>query len=235
MKNILSAYYNNWYIPVLISIILGIINICIITLPYQTAFYLGLTIPFIALVTSGVIGIIKLFKKQYLHGILQLISTVLVLFIGVSFLSIYIMFYPYDYYANNLEIPKDITIEVPKDSLSDVFINPIDFKLYNRFQPGIYTYDICINSPAKGTVFLKAFEVTHEDPLSVEELKLRSAITVNLSDSIAHYRLKDDFTIYEGDWGKPYAARFEMWYKNEKTGKEKKLTQKIYKIEGWMR
>jgi hypothetical protein len=41
-------------------------------------------------------------------------------------------------------------------------------------------------------------------------------------------------TIYEGDWGKPYAARFEVWFKPDNGGNEQKLFQKNYKIEGWM-
>ena len=43
-----------------------------------------------------------------------------------------------------------------------------------------------------------------------------------------------DFTIYEGDWGKPYAARFELWFKPVNGGHERKLIEKNYKIEGWM-
>jgi hypothetical protein len=43
------------------------------------------------------------------------------------------------------------------------------------------------------------------------------------------------FTIYEGDWGKPYSARFEIWFIPDNGGKERKLVEKNYKVEGWQR
>jgi hypothetical protein len=41
--------------------------------------------------------------------------------------------------------------------------------------------------------------------------------------------------IYEGDWGKPYAARFEVWFTPDAGGPERKLAERIFKIEGWQR
>ena len=43
------------------------------------------------------------------------------------------------------------------------------------------------------------------------------------------------FTIYEGDWGKPYAARFEVWFTSESGDSDRKLMEKVFKIEGWQR
>ncbi|WP_348636566.1 hypothetical protein QLS71_015380 [Mariniflexile litorale] len=57
----------------------------------------------------------------------------------------------------------------------------------------------------------------------------------NTNDTIKKFSTKDDFTIYEGDWGKPYGARFEVWFKPDNGGKEVKLLEKNYIIEGWMR
>ena len=45
----------------------------------------------------------------------------------------------------------------------------------------------------------------------------------------------DHFTIYEGDWEKPYGARFEVWFKADNENEEIKLFEKNYVIEGWMR
>jgi hypothetical protein len=237
MKRLLSDYCTKWYIPVLVSVLVGFLCLFIITLPYEITFYIALGLPFTALVISCILGIMKLFKKLYLQGILQIIATVALGITGTLFLVVYMMFYPYDFYADNLEIPHSLKLEIPKKYRykNDHFKKSTDFELYNSFQPGIYTYDISINKTGKGIVFLKAYEVTQKDQLSIEELKLRSAITVKPSDTIIRYRLKDDFTIYEGDWSHPYAARFEMWFRSDATGKETKLAQKYYKIEGWMR
>jgi hypothetical protein len=49
------------------------------------------------------------------------------------------------------------------------------------------------------------------------------------------YSAESIFTIYEGDWGKPYAARFEVWFFPDNGGKERKLIEKNFKIEGWQR
>ena len=118
-----------------------------------------------------------------------------------------------------------------------------DFQLYNSVQPGIYIYTICTKNIEKGYCYLKAFEVTHNDPLSVDRLKERSKIEIhNPTDSIAmfsmgqtQYNVDRDFTIYEGDWDKPYAARFEVWFVPANSGQERKLVEKNFKIEGWMR
>ena len=44
-----------------------------------------------------------------------------------------------------------------------------------------------------------------------------------------------EFTIYEGNWEQYYAARIEAWFKPDSGGPERKLTERIFKIEGWMR
>ena len=46
---------------------------------------------------------------------------------------------------------------------------------------------------------------------------------------------KQQFSIYEGDWGDYYAARIEVWHKDASTGVETKLLEKTYRVEGWMR
>ena len=43
------------------------------------------------------------------------------------------------------------------------------------------------------------------------------------------------FVIYEGDWGKPYAARIEVWFVPDSGEDERKLIDRIFKIEGWQR
>ncbi|NQY09723.1 MAG: hypothetical protein HRT71_09450, partial [Flavobacteriales bacterium] len=100
-------------------------------------------------------------------------------------------------------------------------------------QPGLYEYDVWLNKIENGTVYLKAFEITQEYQLSIDRLPKQSSIKVNnQSDKILKFESNGHFTIYEGDWGKPYAARFEIWFKPNNKEKERKL---IEKIEGWMR
>ena len=151
----------------------------------------------------------------------------------------YELFYPNDYFADDLEIPTNIKINTPsKMSLNEEKITnqKIQFDLIDSFQPGLYEYNFTTKNIDSGYVYLKAFEITKNTRLSEEELNNDSKVFVyNNSDSLKTFSTKRHFTIYEGDWEKPYAARFELWYKNNKTGKENKILEKNYKIEGWQR
>jgi len=140
-----------------------------------------------------------------------------------------------------LELPKNVKLELPIDfengeqdeiALQNLRPYNLKFVLVNSFQPGIYSYYLWFNAKEKGTVYIKAFEITNNDPLSVKRLKQRSAVKVD-SGNLKLYN--QEFTIYEGDWDYPYGARIEVWFKPESGSKEYKLLQKNYKIEGWMR
>jgi hypothetical protein len=148
-----------------------------------------------------------------------------------------------DRYADNLTIPKNIKINLPSDSAFSFTDTIPNFQLYNSIQPGIYSYVIWTRKIDKGYCYLKAFEVTENDPLSVDRLRERSRVEIfNPTDNIVkfsmgktQYNEDRDFTIYEGDWGKPYAARFEVWFVPANGERERKLIEKNFKIEGWMR
>lgn len=148
-----------------------------------------------------------------------------------------------DTYADNLKIPENIEIyepigdgwEIRPDSILQLDRKEFDFQIYKSFQPGLYEYDVWIGEIDTGTVYLKVYEITKNDRLSRKSAKKRSSIKVgNTTNEIKRFGTQNHFTIHEGEWGKPYAARFEVWYKPY-SGKEKKLTEKNYKIEGWMR
>lgn len=108
--------------------------------------------------------------------------------------------------------------------------------LMSSFQPGIYESVAWINPGESGMVYLKAFEITKGTLLSTDSLKEYSNEFVGWSDNSQElFFYNTHFTIYEGDWGKPYAARFELWFVPDAGGPERKLLEKNYKIEGWQR
>ncbi len=199
----------------------------------------------------SIAGTIQLFNKKWLAGILNLGLSCFTLFIMIALLlSVMTMFGPdTDTFADNLELPKNVKLNKPIDSeMGDNFkmIKPnsktetikdkIDFELYNSFQPGLYEYDLWIDSKESGIIFLKAYEITQEIQLSNPELQESSRVRINNTNGVVQkFSTKDDFTIYEGDWGKPYGARFEIWFKSDKSKKEIKIFEKNYIIEGWMR
>jgi hypothetical protein len=110
------------------------------------------------------------------------------------------------------------------------------FRLLTGMQPGIYGVVYSLNPGEPGSVYLKAFEVTKGTPLSVDRLEAKSKTRMTWSaDPSELFGAKAGFTIYEGDWGKPYAARFEVWFKPDSGKADRKLAERIFKIEGWQR
>lgn len=122
---------------------------------------------------------------------------------------------------------------LPADSLR---IGDPALELRNSFQPGLYDAYVWINPGEPGMVYLKAYEATQGTPLSANRLKESSNEWVGWSDNPEELFLSNThFSIYEGDWGKPYAARFEVWFVPDSGAPERKLLEKVFKIEGWQR
>ena len=110
------------------------------------------------------------------------------------------------------------------------------FQLITGMQPGIYQVAYLLNPGEPGDLYLKAFEVTNETPLSVNSLEEKSKTRMTWSaDPAEKFGAKAGFTIYEGDWGKPYAARFEVWFQPDSGKPARKLAERVFKIEGWQR
>lgn len=149
-----------------------------------------------------------------------------------------------DHFAENLTLPENIDFKKPiqmdfqtgrPDSLLNLNTDSLQFQLYQSFQSGQYEYDIWMNSKEGGTVYLKTFEITKNQQLSEESIGQGSRISIRKTKG-KHKRFGTDryFTIYEGDPGEPYGTRFEVWYESE-DGKEEKILEENYIIEGWMR
>ncbi|MCM8534521.1 MAG: hypothetical protein NE334_01150 [Lentisphaeraceae bacterium] len=110
------------------------------------------------------------------------------------------------------------------------------FQLINGMQPGIYKVAYFLNPGEAGVVYLKAFEITQSTALSAYRLEEKSKTRITWSNNTDEvFSAKAGFTIYEGDWGKPYGARFEVWFKPDSNDPERKLAERNFKIEGWQR
>lgn len=109
-------------------------------------------------------------------------------------------------------------------------------KLYNASQPGMYDTEIWVNPGESGLVYLKAYEVTRGTRLSARDLRKYSNERTGWSeDPNELFYSNGNVTIYEGDWGQPYAARFELWFIPDSGQGERKLLERVFKIEGWQR
>jgi hypothetical protein len=201
----------------------------------------------LAILVILISAIYQFIKRKWLAGIFSLAlfgGTILAL-VAYAIAMFFIDQERPDTFADNLKIPTNIPINIPldlgpeekrPDSIPNRPVTKTDFQLYNSFQPGLYEYDFWTAKIDSGKIYLKAFEVTQNDQLSPNELEERSGVAIyNPTTTIRKYGTTTQFTIYEGDWGKPYAVRFEVWFKPANGGKERKLLSKNYKIEGWMR
>jgi hypothetical protein len=108
--------------------------------------------------------------------------------------------------------------------------------LQDGLQPGIYRLYAWANTGEPGEVYVRAIEVTQGTRLSEPLLSLRTTNKAQWSmnqDELFRYSVETK--IYEGDWGYPYAARFELWFKPANGKPERKLVERAFRIEGWMR
>lgn len=193
-------------------------------------------------------GFWQLIKGKSYIGILQL-GTLFVGVLGIIFIGSFMsMFGPdTDTFADNLKLPENVELDKPIDLLrgddyewlrpdSTIQRKNFDFQLYASFQPGLYEYDFWTDNEMSGIAYLKVFEITQVVQLSESRLKERSSIRIKSNNGeLRKFGTTDHFTIYEGDWGKPYGARFELWFKPDGESFEKKILEKNYIIEGWMR
>ncbi|MCF7789597.1 MAG: hypothetical protein K9N47_25965 [Prosthecobacter sp.] len=117
-----------------------------------------------------------------------------------------------------------------------IFKGTASIELRKSFQGGLYNAQIRCNPGAPGRIYLKAFEITQNDRLSEDRLAAATNEWVGGSeDPTEQFFSETHFTIYEGDWGQYYGARFEVWFDPDDHSGERKLLERNFKIEGWMR
>ena len=238
MKKVINFFFDKWWRPIIFCVLsFGLYAIGLLT-KYPMIQYI-----FFYLFGLGLLGLLvstvyQLAKKRWLFAIITsvIFGFVFVVFFFYSLAMFFKIQSEPDRYADNLKIPTNIEINEPLGQTEPGRINDTDFYLYNDSQPGRYKYAFWTRHIEKGRIYLKAFEITKNDPLSTNRLpEMSSLIIDNPSDSIMKFSSATEFAIYEGDWGKPYAARFELWFKPDNGGHDRKLLEKNYKIEGWMR
>lgn len=108
--------------------------------------------------------------------------------------------------------------------------------LFNGFQGGLYTGEVWCNPGEPGEIFLKAYEITKGTRLSKNRLEAACNERPGWSgDPNEQFCARMNFTIYEGDWEQYYGARFEVWFRPDSGGPERKLFERNYRIQGWQR
>lgn len=224
---------NHWFAKLLIHLFFSIGSFFLMFIKSKILFFISLFIPFIAL--SLIIS------KSYKKGLPVFITLILIELI-LLFFKIYII-RPFDFYSTNIESPQNIIYKLPKsgdlDSLKTRFKNEhinsnhTDFEVYSNNTEGIYYYTVWYKPKTKGYLYLKAIEITKNDTLSPNSLKMSSVNIDSLSNSFQTLQPRRSFCIKEGDNGDYYIARFELWFKDSNKTKDTLLLTKNYKISGF--
>lgn len=245
LVRILTFYLSKWWLPLLcLWLSAGVILLSALT-NSNVLGWSGNILLVVGVISALVSTIYQAVLRRWLGVILSCAGVALWVAFMVPFSLALSFMMPVDDYADDLEIPGNISISDPVDtydnsrgldSIVNMKVTGTKLVLYNASQPGIYEFDVWLPKVNSGTVYLKAYEVTKNDPLSDDRLGQASSIdVVNQSDTFKRFHSNGTFTIYEGDWGKPYAARFEVWYNPADGTAERKLYQQVYRIEGWER
>lgn len=106
---------------------------------------------------------------------------------------------------------------------------------YPRMSDEVGSYSMClwINPGEPGSVYMKAFEVTKNHPLSETGLRYKTSERIGWSTNPEEkFFANSTFSIREGESGQPYAARFEVWFRPLSGEPERKLMEKVILIEG---
>ncbi len=145
-----------------------------------------------------------------------------------------------DTFGKDHPIPEGVNYFLPMpENMSEPDVDSLSedsyLRLWNGIQGGIYEYSLYYPALPDGEVFLRCYEVSENIELSATRLGEASKVEVKGHTSFGQIADRQMFTIYEGNWEDYYAARIEVWHKDAATGKETKLLEEIYRVEGWMR
>ena len=237
MKNLIIKY---WYIPPVILTLLMLSLMMLFTQsPSVIESVIGILL-LIILITLLISWIVLCINKKWWKFLASFLITILdICFLGLP-LSLFATLGP-DGFGKDHPIPDGLKCNIPlvEDSCSTAPVDSLDSNTYlviwNDIQGGMYKYDFYHGPLPAGEIFLRCFEVTENIPLSEDRLEESSRVEIDSTTSFSKLVNKQEFTIYEGDWEDYYAARVEVWHRNAATKQERKLLEKVYRIEGWMR
>lgn len=237
MKGVIGWIINYWWVvPFFMVLQMLVILFVMIQIPggwaEDVAFVMWLVAAIIELVLLGLLLYHKEWKR-FFFSIVVIMGIVVVL----PFVSLIAMSAP-DGFARHHPIPEGMELNIPLgDGEATIDSNNVDsfLQIWNGDQGGIYEYDFYYPQLSAGTIFLRCFEAGKNEPLSEDRLLRSSSVGNTAVMGFSKVVEKQQFTIYEGDWGEYYAVRVEVWHRDSISCEETKLMEKIYRMEGWMR
>lgn len=245
----MKTFLNNYWLslPVFLAVLLCLGILLMIGYPTSLDLIVGL-LELLVILALPVSWFFLARKKEWKKFAVSFgLSAFIVLTLGVF--STFVAMSSPDGFGRSHPIPIDLKYNIPLKS-ADPFIyqdkdktaqvDSTDSNTWlqiwdNPGQGGIYKYDFHYGTLPAGEIFLKCYEVTDNIRLSEDRLSVKSKVAVSANHSFSKIVGKQEFIIYEGDFGDYYAARIEVWFRDVETGAERKLLEKIYCVDGWMR
>ena len=230
-----------WWLPPVLFVLLSnwFGDIMYVTTQYDTLLHIILMYISLLMISASVL--LGLYKHWVLMT-LSIIGNIIAWMTGLIITSICLFFsVAPDDFGKNHPIPEGLEYTIPYTSLDTIRqdIDRLDQQTHLQIsadsQGGIYYYDFYASHLPAGTIYLKAFEVTENKPLTNDRLKQKSSTEIAPVDSFSKVVDNAEFTIYPGDWGDYYAARIEVWFSPASGDADRKLMEKTYRVEGWMR
>lgn len=99
-----NKFIQVWYYPILIAMLSGVVGVILLAIPGNFFIVLGLVLPALAILVSGIMGVIKLFKKQYIDGLLQIICAASLLLAGLLILVLLLTYFPDYFFKLDLDL-----------------------------------------------------------------------------------------------------------------------------------
>ena len=177
-------------------------------------------------------------------GLCLCITEFLAIVVGLCLIAI-AGIYNHDPYAYSHPIPSDVEYSIPIDSMEpfeNYYVNKNDSTTWIQLRSneiGNFHCKCFYPSLPTGEVFIRCYEVSTGEPLSVDRIESNTLTPVDSFDAEAFYEmpciLDKSFVIYEGAPFEYYVARLEVWFRSEDKKVERKLLEKNYKVDGWER
>lgn len=237
MKNFINRFW--WLFP--LAFIASLLISAYFDSMRPIFFVISVPLTFVALITSWIFLLI--FKKWWRFMLSFILGALTVsFFIYILMIGIEQAFNPGpDDFGKEHPAPTWLDYNLPLEEGEEPPY-PIDsiasntwLQIWNDVQGGMYTYEFHHPALEEGWIYLRCYEATENIPLSPERISAASRVTIPSTTSFSKLVKGQRFTIYRGDWGDYYAARIEVWHKDANTGKERKLMEKVYRVEGWER
>lgn len=238
---IIRLINGKWYsAPLIFTIFTVFCWLCLIVFPTRALLWgFLISLPFLGYFICFMLGIAKIFMKEFKEGIKQCFFTVVISIIAMLFFTVFLPVDPYREYKGDAKNPNNVKTEMPlKLSLNEeksLFkVDKQDILLYDYSMPGNYKYQVFLNKIEKGKVYLKMFDLVTNRILSEKDIKKSSQIEVyNPTDELKEFGLSNPITVEEGEWGDYYGSRVEVWFQpDDSTQPERKLITKNYIIQG---